>query len=129
MDRKNLTDKYSIGKMGEDLAAEFYENAGYFILARNWRWSNKGEIDIIAYNKEMNVIAICEVKTRKINTFVRACVAVNAAKQKKLRMLAKVFFSSNKAYLKADVRFDVAEVSFDCTKCSASEINLIENAF
>ena len=129
MDRNDLKDKHSIGKMGEELVSVFYEDAGYIILARNWRWSNKGEIDIIAYNKDMNIIAICEVKTRKFNTFVRACDAVNAAKQNKLQMLAKVFLSSNKTYLKANVRFDVAEVSFDSAKNSVTEINLIENAF
>ena len=129
MDRNNLIDKFLIGKKGEDAASQFYENAGYFIVARNWRWSNKGEIDIIAYNKQKNIIVICEVKTRKTNTLVRACEAVNMAKQNKLRILANVFLHSNKVYLRADVRFDVAEALFDCEKLSVTQINLIENAF
>lgn len=129
MDRSALTVKHLVGKKGEDAAAHFYENAGYLIVARNWRWSNKGEIDIIAYNKQKNIIVICEVKTRKKNTLVRACEAVNTTKQNKLRILANVFLHNNKVYLKADVRFDVAEVLFDCEELSATQINLIENAF
>lgn len=129
MDRRTLSNRHLIGKQGEDAAVNFYEKSGYTIIARNWHWSNKGEIDIVAYNKNNNVIVICEVKTRNKNTFVRACEAVNVAKQNKLRILANVFMQSNKIFLNSYVRFDVAEIMFDNEKLAVTEINMIENAF
>ena len=129
MDRKNISNKHSVGKIGEEAVAQFYETTQFSIVAQNWRWSNRGEIDIIVYNKQKNILAICEVKTRKINSVIRACEAVNAAKQNKLRILANAFLQKNRDYLNANVRFDVAEVEFDCEKTKVIQINLIENAF
>ena len=47
--------KKSLGKLGEDVAAEYLKKEGYQILDRNYRrpW---GEIDIIA-KKEKDIIS------------------------------------------------------------------------
>lgn len=50
----------TIGKKGETIAAEWLEQNGYAILARNWR-NRTGEIDIIA--QEDGCIVFVEVKT------------------------------------------------------------------
>ena len=57
--------KYLLGKLGEQIAAKYYEEQNFRIVSRNWRWSNKGEIDVIAYNRDINLLVFCEVKTRK----------------------------------------------------------------
>ena len=49
-----------LGKVGEELAAQFLTNKGYEILEKNWRNKHK-EIDIIA--KQKKVIVFVEVKT------------------------------------------------------------------
>ena len=49
------TGVYSLGRAGEELAAAFLIEQGYFIAARNYRYSI-GEIDIIAENRETVVI-------------------------------------------------------------------------
>ena len=59
---------------------------GYDIVAQNWRWSNKGEIDIITLNRKSNTLVICEVKTRKSDSVVRGREAVNYKKQQKLSL-------------------------------------------
>ena len=115
------------GRAGENAATEFYLRNGYEIVARNWRWRRKGEIDIIAYNKETGTIAICEVKTRGPQPLVRPCESVNAAKQKKLRTLTEVYLLQNPGYLDVEVRFDVVEVILEYD--GVSQLNFIENAF
>ncbi|MCU0642877.1 MAG: YraN family protein, partial [bacterium] len=48
MDNQNSKDKQpSVGKLGEDLAANFLEEKGFNIIERNYRFGH-GEIDIIA---------------------------------------------------------------------------------
>lgn len=50
-----------LGKLGEELAVDFLQKAGYEILETNWTFQ-KAEIDIIA--KKDTVLAVVEVKTR-----------------------------------------------------------------
>ena len=49
------------GKWGEDVAAEYMQERGFEILARNWRHEHK-EVDIIAQKDES--LYFVEVKTR-----------------------------------------------------------------
>jgi len=120
-------DRFRTGRAGEEAAAAFYIRNGYEILARNWRWGRKGEIDIIAYHRKDDIIAICEVKTRSPQPLARPCLSVDAAKQKKLRILAEVYLLQNPVPESAAVRFDVLEVILE--KEGKALLHLIENAF
>lgn len=115
------------GKAGEDLTAKFYAENGYDIAERNWRWSNKGEIDLIAYHRETNILVICEVKTRSHGALTRPCEAVNAVKQKKLRILAEVYLLRHTNFSDCGIRFDVAEVYMGSG--NINHINIVKNAF
>ena len=42
-----MVDRRAVGAIGEDAAAAWYRDAGYEIVARNWR-VRAGEIDIVA---------------------------------------------------------------------------------
>lgn len=53
--------KTDIGRIGENLAAEFFENKGFEVAARNYR-HKKAEIDLIV--KKDNWLLFIEVKTR-----------------------------------------------------------------
>jgi putative endonuclease len=55
----------SVGRLGEDLAAEHLCRRGFEILERNYR-TRWGELDIVAFDGR--TIAFCEVKARRAST-------------------------------------------------------------
>lgn len=94
-----------LGKLAENLAAEFLLKNGYKILARNFRFQ-KAEIDIISEKDDF--IIICEVKARSTDVFNLPQEAVN---KKKIRLLV----SAANHYMKElnvtkEVRFDIISV-------------------
>ena len=64
--------------MGEELAARFLRDAGYRILATNYR-CHYGEVDIIA--QDGRVLAFIEVRTRRSRRFGAAEESLTAAKR------------------------------------------------
>jgi putative endonuclease len=70
-----------LGKWGENLAAEYLEQKGFQILARNYRTSY-GEIDLIA--SKQGVTVFVEVKTRSGRGFGLPEEAVTPSKQQHL---------------------------------------------
>jgi putative endonuclease len=69
--------RQSLGKHGEDVAAQFLTHLGYSIIERNFRILY-GEIDIIARDK--NTLVFVEVKTRCGRQFGLPEEAVTARK-------------------------------------------------
>lgn len=113
-----------LGSIGEQLAANYIKDKGYYILDRNYR-TKLGELDIIA--KKDNIIAFIEVKTRTSNAFGVPSEAVNYKKQKTIQKLSQQYI----LYKKLDnnywvYRFDVIEVKIIDKKY---KIHHIENAF
>ncbi|MET0711591.1 MAG: YraN family protein, partial [Jiangellaceae bacterium] len=53
--------KDGVGSYGEQVAVRHLEQAGFTIVARNWR-CEIGEIDVIALDGA--TVVVCEVKTR-----------------------------------------------------------------
>ena len=95
----------SVGKYGEDAAAEYLAGKGCKILRRNYKAAN-GEIDIIA--KSGKKLMFVEVKTRKNTKFGYAGDAVNYRKQHKIINTARAFVISYTDY--DEISFDVCEV-------------------
>lgn len=58
------TSRKDLGRLGESLACDHLERAGWRIIARNWH-TRLGEIDIIARDSEWLVFV--EVRTRRAN--------------------------------------------------------------
>ena len=121
--------KKQIGEIGELVAAEYYLNKGYALLFKNWRWSNKGELDLILYNQDDDILVICEVKIRKTGALINGVYSVNKNKQTKIRMLSYVFIQKHKFYEKSNVRFDVADLIFNTITGKIDQITIFENAF
>ena len=112
-----------LGAQGEEAVAQWYEAAGYAVLARNWR-VREGEIDLVA--RHGATIVFCEVKTRRGDAFGSPAEAVTARKQARLRKLAVHWLGENAT--RADVlRFDVASVTPDGR--GAWTVDVLEAAF
>ncbi|MFH1282780.1 MAG: YraN family protein [bacterium] len=95
-----------IGIEGEDCAKRFLLDAGFKILATNWK-SKLGEIDIIA--RESTTIVFVEVKNRSNFGFGFGEEAVNKLKQQKIIRAAISYIKQN-LLEDHDFRFDVIVV-------------------
>ncbi len=95
-----------LGKIGEQLAADYLSRNGYDILERNF-YFDKAEIDIIA-QKEPNTIVIVEVKTRNSDYFGDPQDFVKPSKIKLLVKAANEYVISRD--LDVEVQFDIISV-------------------
>lgn len=116
---------YALGKSGEALAAEFLKDKGFFISAKNYRYSI-GEIDIIAENKYL--VLFVEVKLRKESAGYSPKEAVTIDKKRRILMAAKNYIY--RSHTKLQPRFDVIEiVQKNDADLKNAEVNWIQNAF
>ena len=98
-----------LGAAGEEAVVQWYGDAGYVLLARNWR-VREGELDVIV--RRGKTIVFCEVKTRSGDGFGSPAEAVTWRKQARIRKLAVQWLGEHDG--RADVlRFDVASVKPD----------------
>ena len=61
----SLDSRRALGELGERIAAQHLERAGYTILATNFR-TRYGELDVVA--ADSRCLVFCEVKTRIAGT-------------------------------------------------------------
>jgi putative endonuclease len=118
--------RQSLGDRGETIAARHLEEAGWRIVARNWRPAGvglRGEIDLVAARP--GVLAFVEVKSRRGDAFGGPLAAVTPSKQRRIRRLATAFLREHQ--LRAErIRFDVVAVRFDG---SSPAVEHLEAAF
>lgn len=102
-----------IGRLGEDLAAEYVVGLGWSVLERNWR-CRYGEIDLIATDATNGepALVVIEVKTRASRVFGDPAQAVTADKLSRIRRLTRLWLSTQDAYWPL-IRFDVISVQLD----------------
>jgi putative endonuclease len=84
------TQRKKLGDHGEALAAAHLGQAGYEIIARNWRCA-VGELDLIVQQAERLVFV--EVRTRRGNRLGSPEESITPAKQAKLIELAHTFLA------------------------------------
>jgi putative endonuclease len=107
-----------LGDYGEALARRAYEQAGYEVLAQNWR-GRAGEIDLVLARD--GCVVVCEVKTRATERYGVPAEAVDWRKQRRLRTLAVEFLAERKPSCRT-VRFDVVSIV-------SGRLQIIEEAF
>ncbi len=116
---------YVLGRAGEELAAAYLKENGFFIAARNYR-SSLGEIDIIAENQEM--VLFVEVKVRKADVGYAPREAVTADKKRRLLHATKHFLYRSRTRLQP--RFDVIEIVLnEAGSFRNADVHWIQNAF
>ncbi len=98
--------KDAVGAYGEHVAVQYLTEAGYIILARNWRCPD-GEIDIVALDGE--TVVVCEVKTRTGQGFGSGLDAVTREKAARLRTLGRRWLGEF-GRVDTPLRFDVIAV-------------------
>ncbi len=111
-----------LGKIGEEIAAQYLLKKGYKILRRNF-FFDKAEIDIIA-QKEEDTVVIVEVKTRNSDFFGDPQSFVTSGKIKNLVKAANEYIVSND--LDVEVRFDVIAI---LKNQKTESLEHFENAF
>lgn len=86
-------DKNKIGKLGENLAADFLIRNSYKVIAKNYH-SRFGEIDLIAEKDEL--IYFIEVKTRTSQKFGPAEFSVDTNKRERILKTIQDYIFKNK---------------------------------
>lgn len=112
---------HELGKLGEEIIADYIIRLGYKILDRNFE-CKQGEIDIIALDKEE--LVFIEVKTRTGINYGEASEAIT--KYKKRHLVNSIKYYLYKRNLEDEfIRIDVAEVY---VKGENIKINYIKKA-
>lgn len=115
--------KVSLGKLGEDLAAEKLVQRGYSLMARNYRCAS-GEIDLIA--RQGDRLVFVEVRTRRGATFGSPEASITARKQAHLIAAAQHYLQANELS-NENWRIDVVAVEL-AKDGKLLRVDVIENA-
>lgn len=86
----NNKNNISLGKFGEQLAADFLVRHGYKIIDGHWQ-KRVGEIDIVAHDAGHDEIVFVEVKTRRNTHFGFPEEKVTPKKLEKIKKTAQWF--------------------------------------
>ena len=101
--------RQSLGRRGEDVAAQEIADRGYHILERNWR-CKAGEIDLIADHDGVRVFI--EVRTRSGSAFGTPEESITPRKCAKLIEVAMTYLSEH-GLTNLDWRIDVVAVEIE----------------
>lgn len=114
--------RQKLGEAGEAVAAAHLEARGYNILARRWRAVGR-EIDLVAENA--GVVALVEVKTRRVGGLAPPVTAVDWRKRRQVRAAARAAVA-RWGWPGATFRFDVMTVEWDR---NGPRVEHVEDAF
>ena len=103
-------ERRTLGRYGEDRAAEWLTARGYRVLERNWRCA-RGEIDVVAWHGR--TLVFVEVKTRAGTSTGHPLEAITPAKAARLRRLVPMWFAAHPAVHARSIRVDAIAVHVD----------------
>jgi putative endonuclease len=103
--------RVSLGRRGEDLAADELTQRGYEIVDRNW-YCQIGEVDIVTRRAE--VWTFFEVRTRRGRAFGTPEESVTPRKMKRMTHVAQLYLSAHDVNVhEIDWRIGVVAVEMD----------------
>ncbi len=117
-----MSKQSELGKLGEQLAAEFLRKKKYTILQQNFVW-DKAEVDIIVTNNTNKIIFV-EVKTRESPYLSDPALMVPMKKQRQIIKAADAFMKEHPEDLSA--QFDIISI---VTNSKYTKIEHYEEAF
>ena len=119
-----LTKKQALGMRAEQLAADYLEQCGYAILARNWR-RPEGELDLVVGTEGLCVFV--EVRSRTGSERGHPLETVDARKRARVLRAARMYIEEEHPQA-AVFRFDVVGVTFALDE-GPPELVHVEDAF
>jgi putative endonuclease len=117
--------RLATGRLAEALAAQFLEQQGLRILARNWRQPG-GEIDLVA--DDAGTCVFVEVRARTGLDFGHPLEAIGAAKRAQVVRAAKLYLHLESPRA-SGYRFDVVGVLFAPDGGDEPQVFHVPNAF
>lgn len=114
-----------LGQRGEAVAAQYYKQRGYLLLAHGYR-TRMGELDLVLYKD--GAVIFAEVKTRAGRQKAAPAAAVDIHKQRRLILAAQLFLQQS-PYADCPARFDVVEVWPPDVERRQWKVHCITNAF
>ena len=115
--------RQELGRLGEELAAQYLTREGYVILTRNYR-CGEGEMDIVA--RQGSRLAFVEVRTRRGSSYGTPKESITRSKQERLVKVASDYLSSHNL-LDEDWGIDAVSVLFT-PGGELDSIELVHNA-
>jgi putative endonuclease len=115
----------SLGKWGETIAADYLQENGYSIIARNWK-SPYGELDIIA--RRMDTLSFVEVKTRTGRSYGWPEEAITLQKQEHLVNSAQTYLDEMPDSANLEWQIDVIAIVVEGQSTKQYALKHYENA-
>ena len=116
--------RHSLGRRGEELAAEHFERLGYRVIARNYR-TRFGELDLVATDEY--TLVFCEVKTRRAGG--EPWDNLGEAKRRQVRSMGRAWLSEARDRPRTSaLRFDAVGVVLDA-RGALVRLDHLEGAF
>lgn len=116
--------RQALGRLGEDVAANYLEKCGLKIITRNYR-CRAGEIDIVAMDRR--VLVFVEVRSRRGGDFGLPQESIIWRKRAKVRQVA-TYYVKSQGLGEVDTRFDVVAIRFGPNDRIVA-LEYIKNAF
>jgi putative endonuclease len=113
---------HELGRAGETIAADFYERAGYEVLARSYRYK-RAEVDLIV-RRGQELLVFVEFKTRSSSQYGTPETFVSARKKQLFRLAAAHL--QEELDWRGDIRFDILAL---LQLSQGFRIELFEDAF
>jgi putative endonuclease len=120
-DKRARTERQRLGAAAEERGAQLLRQAGYVIVARNFR-CRMGELDIIA--RRGGLLVIAEVRLRSSAGFGGPAASISAAKRARIVRAARYLLMRQPRLANLALRFDTLLLS-----SSSGPIEWIEGAF
>ena len=109
-ERRALSPEAALGRRGEDLAHRYLRNAGFMVVARNYR-PNEGEAEVDIIARDGDTVVFVEVKSRTSADFGAPDRAIGGDKQKNIVRAARSY-ATRAGITWSQVRFDTISIVF-----------------